>query len=79
MGDERLLCAVTVHRENGFWVEMVDDLHARATDVDHFVDPDEAVRDLVATFADLDPEGFDVERRFRQGESDLDDSVADLR
>lgn len=64
MSDERPLYTVNVHREEGLWVAVVDGVPAGATDVGHFVDLDDAVRDLIATFADVDPEDFDVEWRF---------------
>jgi len=42
---------VTASHEDGLWVAIVENVPAGATDVDYFADLDEAVRDLIATYA----------------------------
>ena len=56
----------TASHEDGLWVAIVENVPAGATDVDYFADLDEAVRDLIATCADVDHEDFDLEWRFQQ-------------
>lgn len=65
MNAERPLYRVTASREDGLWVAIVDDVPAGATDVERVAELDDAVRDLVATYADLEPEDFNLEWCFQ--------------
>jgi hypothetical protein len=69
--DSERRCGVTASREEGLRVAIVEDVPAVATDLDGFADLDEAVRDLIATCADLEAGDFDLERRFQHEEGDL--------
>jgi hypothetical protein len=62
---------VTVSREDDLWVAVVADLAAGATDVEHFDDLDVEVRDIIAGLTDADPEDFDVDWQYLQGEHDF--------
>lgn len=52
---------VTVSREDGLWVAVVDGLPGGATDLAHFDDLEVEVRDLISGLADVDPDGFVIE------------------
>src|SRR6266545_1982877 len=52
---------VTITREDGLWVAVVNGLTGGATDVEHFTELDSEVRDLIAGLTDVDPHEFDVE------------------
>jgi DNA-directed RNA polymerase specialized sigma24 family protein len=61
---------VTVAREDGLWVAVVDGLAGGATDVEHFNELDTEVRDLISGLADVDPHEFDIEWHFEQNGRD---------
>lgn len=79
MSDELPVYSVTVSREGDLWVAVVDGLSAGATDVERFAELPDAVRDLICTLLDLEPDDFWIDWRYRQGEHDLTDLVAHLR
>jgi DNA-directed RNA polymerase specialized sigma24 family protein len=71
--------AVTVTREDGLWVAVVDGLAGGATDVEHFDELDTEVRDLVAGLTDVDPHEFDIEWHFQQNGHDYTPVLQRLR
>lgn len=71
--------SVTVSREDGLWVAVVDGLPAGATDVEKFEELDDAVRDLIAFLADVEPDAFWIDWRYRLGTQDLTVLVENLR
>jgi DNA-directed RNA polymerase specialized sigma24 family protein len=69
---------VTVTREDGLWVTVVDRLAGGATDVEHFDELDTEVRDLVAGLTDTDPHEFDIEWHFQQNDHDYTSALQQL-
>jgi DNA-directed RNA polymerase specialized sigma24 family protein len=69
---------VTVTREDGLWVAVVDGLAGGATDVEHFDELDTEVRDLVAGLTDADPHEFDIEWHFQQNGHDYTPALQQL-
>lgn len=70
---------VTVTREDGLWVAVVDGLAGGATDVDRFDELHDAVLDLISTLTDLDPGEFWIQWQFLQGSYQLFEMLRDLR
>lgn len=69
---------VTVTREDGWWVAVVDGLPphlAGATDIERFADLDVEVRDLVAGLTDADPDGFGLAWRYVFGDVDVTEQI----
>jgi hypothetical protein len=79
MSNELPVFEVTVSREDNLWVAVVTDLPGGATDVDHFEDLPDAVRDLVATLTEIEPEDFWISWRYLQGSHELTEKIQDLR
>ena len=71
--------SVLVTREDGLWVAIVDGLPAGATDVEKFEELDDAVRDLIAFLADIEPDSFWIDWRYRLGTQDLTVLIENLR
>jgi len=63
---------VTVTREDNLWVADIAGLTA-ATDVEHFTDLDEEVRDLIAGLTDTDPEDFAINWHYEVNGRDVTD------
>src|SRR5205807_6251055 len=70
---------VVVSREDGLWVAILDGLPAGATDVERFEELDEAVRDLITFLADVEPDTFWIDWRYRLGTQDLTVLIENLR
>ncbi len=79
MTDELPVYSVTVSREDGLWVAVVEGVPAGATDVERFEELREAVRDLISTLLDVEPDSFWIEWHYRQGSLDLTDLIEHLR
>ena len=79
MSDELPIYAVTVSREDGLWVAVVEGLPGGATDVERFDDLRGAVHDLIGTLLDVEPGNFWVQWRFRQGSYELFDELRQLQ
>jgi len=77
--DELPVYSVTVSREDGLWVAVVEGVPAGATDVERFEELREAVRDLISTLLDVEPDSFWIEWHYRQGSLDLTDLIEHLR
>lgn len=73
---------VTVTRDENLWAAQIDGLppcSIGVTDVDHFVDLEVEVRDLVAGLTDTDPDAFDLTWRYVQGDHDYTTSLERAR
>jgi hypothetical protein len=71
--------SVTVSREDDLWVAVVEGIPAGATDVERFEELPEAVRDLISTLLDVEPDSFWIDWHYRQGSHDLTDLIEHLR
>lgn len=72
---------VTVSRQDGAWFADVEGLAPNligATDVQHFVDLDVEVRDLVGGLTDTGPEEFDLTWKILFGDTDVTQLVSGL-
>lgn len=65
MTDQLPMYSVVVSREDGLWVAVVEGLPAGATDVEKFEDLHDAVCDLIADLADIDPDSFWIDWHYR--------------
>jgi hypothetical protein len=79
MSDELPVYSVTVSREDGLWVAVVEGLPAGATDVERFEDLHDAVHDLIGTLLDTEPGNFWVQWHLRQGSYELSDELRELQ
>jgi hypothetical protein len=71
--------SVVVSREVGLWVAVVEGLAAGATDVEKFEDLEDAVRDLIASLVEIEPDSFWIDWQYRLGTQDLTVLIANLR
>lgn len=70
---------VWVTREDNLWVADVRGLPPHligATDVEHFADLDEEVRDLIAGLTDTEPDHFAIDWRYQVNGKDVTDKLA---
>ncbi len=79
MTDRLPTYSVVVSREDGLWVAVVEGLPAGATDVEKFEDLHDAVRDLIASLRDVDPDSFWIDWHYRLGTQDLTALIENLR
>ena len=79
MTDQLPVHSVIVSREDDLWVAVVEGIPAGATDVERFEDLPEAVRDLISTLLDVEPDSFWIDWHYRQGGHDLTGLIAGLR
>lgn len=79
MTDQLPAYSVVVTREDGLWVAIVDGLPAGATDVEKFEELDDVVRDMIAFLADIEPDTFWIDWRYRLGTQDLTVLIENLR
>ncbi|SDC33095.1 hypothetical protein [Actinokineospora iranica] len=79
MTDALPVYSVVVSREDNLWVAVVEGLPGGATEVEHFRDLPDAVRDLIATLVDSETDAFWIEWHYRQGDHDLTQVIENLR
>lgn len=79
MTDRLPTYSVDVSREDGLWVAVVEGLPAGATDVEKFAELPDAVRDLIASLRDIEPDSFWIDWRYRLGSRDLTALIENLR
>lgn len=79
MTDRLPVHSVVVSREDDLWVAVVEGLPGGATDVEHFRDLPDAVRDLIATLLGVDADSFWIDWHYRQGGHELTRVIQDLR
>lgn len=79
MTDQLPVYSVTVSREDDLWVAVVEGVPAGATDVERFEELPEAVRDLISTLLDVEPDSFWIDWHYRLGSHDLTDLIEHLR
>jgi len=71
--------SVVVSREDGLWVAVVEGLPAGATDVEKFEELPDAVRDVIASLQDIEPDSFWIDWHYRLGTQDLTALIENLR
>lgn len=79
MTDQLPTYSVVVSREDGLWVAVVEGLPAGATDVEKFEDLREAVRDLIASLRNVEPDSFWIDWHYRLGAQDVTVLIENLR
>lgn len=58
--------SVIVSREDDLWVAEVDGIPAGATDVERFEELPDAVRDLISSLLDTEPDSFRIDWHYRR-------------
>ena len=66
MTDKLPVYSVTVSTEDDLWVALVEGIPVGATDVERFEELPEAVRDLISTLLDVEPDSFWLDWHYRQ-------------
>jgi predicted XRE-type DNA-binding protein len=67
---------VIVFREDELWVADIVDLGV--TDMLHFSEREEQVRDYVSGMTDVEPDSFDLRWRYRAGQDEVTEAINEL-